>query len=429
MVRSFRLPVPSSRAHAALALATLLVAAPLACSDEPAAPAAQAGEDDGGGASRRDGGAATDSDGATAVPSSCPRTPKPDDHVRKVVVSHPFAEPSGKANVFEVLELSPDGALTKTGQTFLMRPAYQDIVFTPDGKVGFVAQDDSTIGVFAFDDAGKVSVVHEAFAGKWASGELVVSKDGQHLYVCDPNTESNGGGVRRMRIGCDGTLTDEGLVVPGGTAHQMALLPSNPERAVLIGYKASDSPANTYAHLLDLSASPPKRVASGAVFADQDAIASAVVVTPDGKYALVADDGFQVGSRMAPIALADMTKRATIATPSPSGLVFSPFGNALLLMNAPGGGDALRVVKYDPSNDAAPFAVGAQVATKGGNTQLPTIANVIDRGKLKGRVLVAEVSAVRQLAFAADGTITDVGAKLDWPDGNTNILGSLGVEP
>jgi hypothetical protein len=428
MLRAFPLPVPSS-----LALAALLVAAPLGCSDEPAAPAAQAGEDDDGGGARRDEGGAADGDGGT-VQSSCPRTPKPDDHARKVVVSHPFAEPSGKANVFEVLELSLDGALTRTGQTFRMRPAYQDIVFTPDGKIGFVAQDDSTIGVFAFDDAGKVSVVHEAFSGKWASGELVVSKDGRYLYVCDPNTESNGGGVRRMKIGCDGVLSDEGLVVPGGTAHQMALLPTPPgpsssDRAVLIGYKASDSPANTYAHLLDLSASPPKRLASGAVFADQDAIASAVVVTPDGKYALVAEDGFKVGSRMAPVALADMTKRATIATPSPSGVVFSPFGNALLLMNAPGGGDALRVVKYDPSNDAEPFAVGAQVATKGGNTQLPTVAKVIDRGKLKGRVLVAEVSAVRQLAFSADGTITDVGAKLDWPDGNTNILGSLGVEP
>lgn len=432
MLRSFSCAVPSLRAPAALALVALLVSAPVACSDDPVGAAAPDVTDDDGG-SRKDGGGATDGDGGSEVPSSCPRAPKPDDHARKIVVSHPFQDAPGKAKLFEVLELSADGALSKTGQTFEMRAAYQDVVFTPDGKVGFVAQDDGTIGVFSFDDAGKVKVVHEAFApnegASWSAGKLVVSKDGQVLYVLDPNVEKNGGGVRRMKIACDGTLQDEGLVVTGGTAHQMALFPGDPNRAVLVSYKAGDSPAGSYAHTLDLSVSPPKRLASGAVFGDEDAIASSVVVTQDGKFALVTDDGFAKGSRMAAVALSDMTKRATLDTPSPSGVALSPFGNALLLMNS-NGDDALRSVRYDPSNDAAPFTVGALIATKGGKTELPTHAKVIERGTLKGRVLVSEVQLLRQLAFASDGTITDVDKGLSFKAaGSPGIVGSFGIEP
>ncbi len=404
---------------------SLLVSA-LACGGSDDAASAPPAGDDAGTTPGRDG---STGDGGSQVdppPSPCPRTPKPDDHVRKVVVSHPFLE-SGKAKTYEVYELSETGTLSKTGQTFEMAPAYSEIVFTPDGKVGFVAQDDSTIGIFAFDETGKVKVVNPGFSGQFSAGRLVVSRDGQYLYVLDPNTESNGGGLRRMQIACDGSLTDEGLVVTGGTAHVMSLLPGDPDRAVLVSYKAGDSPANTYAHRIDLTQKPAKRLASGAVFDDSDAIASSIAITQDGKFALVTENGFSKGSRMAPVALSDMSKRATIATPNPAGVVLSPWGNALLLMNSDGE-DALRVVKYDPTNDAAPFTVGAEISTKSGKTELPSIAKVIERGKLKGRVLVAEVSAVRQLAFAADGSITDVDAKLESP-GTTGIIGSLGVEP
>lgn len=406
--------------------ASVALAALAACGEDGATVPAGAA-DDAGVTTRPDGGAEGTEGDAAPKPTSCPRTAKPEDHARKVVVSHPFLE-TGKAKTFEVLELSAAGVLSKTGQTFEMRPAYSDIVFTPDGKVGFVAQDDSTIGVFSFDDAGKVKVVHEAFTGKFSAGKLVVSKDGQTLWVLDPNVEKNGGGVHRMRIGCDGSLTEEGLVVTGGTAHVMELLPGDPERAVLVSYKAGDSPAGSYIHRLDLAQSPPKRLASGGVFDDAEAIASSVAITNDGKFALVTDNGFQKGSRMAPVALADMSKRATIATPNPGAVVMSPWGNAMLLLNSDGE-DALRVVKYDAANDATPFTIGAEIATKGGKTEIPSNPKLIDRGTLKGRVLVAEVLAVRQLAFAADGSITDLGLKLDFPDGSTNIVGSLGVEP
>lgn len=401
-------------------LATLLVLA--ACSggsgDAPSAPDPAAG----GPAPPADAGADAE---PRPTPNSCGRVPPAADGPRKVVVSHPYGEGGAKANRFEVLELSPGGELTKTGQTFEMGRSFSEIAFTPDGAVGLVAQDDGSIGVFAIDRAGTAHVVHAAFTGDFYASRIVLSRDGERAFVLDAQTEANGGGVHELAIACDGKLTSKGLVVPGGRAHAMALLPSDPDRAVLVAGKAIDSPAGTYAHRLDLSAAPT-RLASGAVFGDDDAIASSVAVTRDGKWALVLDNGLAKGSRMAAVALDGMKAAAPIATPNPAAVAMSPFGNAALLLNSDGE-DALRVVAYDPANAQAPFAVGAEVAYKGGKTQLPLIAAVVERGALKGRVLVAENTAVRQLAFRPDGGVEDL-ALLTF-EGVPGIVGSLGVQP
>ena len=411
-----------------LGLVTLLVLVlgAAACGSSDASSTAT---DDAGPAA--DGGADTakpgDDEDAVDAAAACPRLPKPDDHVRKVVISHPFGADSSKAPLYEVLELSATGTLTKTGNTFTMRPGFAEITFSLDGKIGMVPQDDGSIGVFTFDDAGKPKVIHEGLEGSFYADHILAAKDGQHVYVLDANTESNGGGVHRFVINCDGTLKHEGLVVTGGRAHAMAFYPGDRDRAVLIAYKALDSADGAYAHRLDLSGAKPKRVASGPVFADADAIASWVAITNDGKFALVTDNGIAKGSRMAPVALGDMTKRATISTPSPAAVVMSPFGNSLLLLNSDGT-DALTIVKYDAANDTTPFTITGLVPLVGGKTELPSHASVVDRGTLRGRALVAETVQVRQLAFAPDGSITDVGGAVAY-DGIPGVVGSLGVEP
>jgi hypothetical protein len=395
--------------------------------DDPSAGPATPGRDSGGPGPEDDG---TPSEDAAAPPAACPRTAAAADRARKVVVSHPFANGGGKAGTFEVLSLSQTGELTKTGETFEMGPAYSEIVFTPDGKVGLVAEDDGSLGVFTFDDKGKVKIVHASFKGDFYARHVVVARDGTRAFVLDEQTEKNGGGVYEVAIGCDGTLTSKGLVVPGGTAHAMALMPNDPDRAVLIAGKAMGSPANTYAHRLDVSTTVPKLLASGGVFPDAEAIASWVSITRDGKYALVTDNGFSVGSRVAAVALDTMKPLApiaTTATKNPVAFVMSPFDNAGLLLNSDGE-DALRVVRYDASNAATPFTIGAEVTYVGGKTELPTLAFTIDRGALKGRVLVAELQSVRQLTFSSDGKLTDLGpVKLG--EGSTSVVGSLGIEP
>ena len=359
--------------------------------------------------------------------SPCPRLPGDPNAARKVVVSHPFTAVAGtKGKTYEVLDLSPAGTLARANLTFEMGPAFSGpIAFTPDGKVGLIAQDDGSVGVFRFDAAGVPAVVHAAFMGGFYASKVVADPDGTRAWVLDSNTSSNGGGVYEVAIGCDGTLTDRGLAVAGGTAYAMAFLPAS-RRAVLAAGAALDSPAMNDAHLLDF-AGAPARLASGNAFGDGMAIVSSVAVTPDGKYAVLSDNGIIVGSRLAVVALPGMTPAGILNTPNPAAVVTSPFGNAALVLNSDGM-DALRILKYDPANVATPFVIQGEVTYVNGKPQLPVDAVVIDRGALEGRVLVGENLAVRQLMFTAAGGVTDI-ALLNFGSGSTSIVGAVGVQP
>ncbi len=412
----------------AFALVALLAVSPLAavaCSDSDGGGAAAPSP----AASSEAGSPAPSEPPASSDPGSsqCPRVAKEAERTRKVVISHPFGEDGAKAKAYEVLELSPTGELTRTNEAFEMDRGLAEIAFTPDGQIGLVAQDDGSVGVFAFDDGGKVRVVNPAFKGTFYASHVVVARDGTRAFLLDAQTKNNGGGVHEVRIGCDGALTYVGLAIPGGQAHAMTLLPTDPDRAVLIAGAAMDSSAGDYAHRIDLASAKPTRLASGPVFGDADAIASSVAVTRDGKWALVTDNGLAKGSRMAAIALDTMKPAPAVTVANPAAVVMSPFGNAALLLESDGE-DALRPVTYDPTNAAKPFTVGPVLAYKDGKkTELPLIAVTIDRGSLQGRVLVAENQAIRQLAFAADGSVTDLGVLAF--DGFTGMVGSLGIQP
>lgn len=376
-----------------------------------------------------DGGAATTQDGGAPNAGKCGRVAKPADRARKVVVSHPFLDANGaKANKYEVLDLSATGELSRPGTTFEMhRAVLARVDFTVDGALGFVPQDDGSIGVIAFDESGAVRVVDEGFTGDFYAKDIMLSADGDRLYAIQQDTDANGGGVHEIEVGCDGKLTYKSRIVPGGRAHRMTLLPNEPGKALLLQYRPFNISVDTYAHRIDLSVSPPERIASGDVWGDDLGVASGVAVTLDGKHALITDNSFQKGSRMASIDLTTMTKGPTIDTPNPAGVIMSPFGNVALLMNSEGE-DALRVVSYDAANTAAPFTIGSEVAYVGGKTQLPFAGHAFSDGQLKGRVLVAENTAIRSLQFAADGTVTDLGV-LEFGDEIPDILGAFGVQP
>ena len=361
-------------------------------------------------------------------PTKCTRAPRTADLARKVVVSHPYGKQANeKAKLFEVLELALDGKLTRTGKTFEMGRAFDTIAFTPDGEIGMAVQEDGSIGVFAFEANGDVRVINAKFTGDFYAHRIVVSKDGNRAFIVDQNTDNNGGGVHAAKIACDGSLTYEGLVVPGGRAHAMALVPNDPDRAILAGYKAHDSKDGEYVHRLDLSAPNVPRVSSGKAFGDEDAIASWVAVSHDGKYALVTDNGFAKGSRMVAVDLATMSPLPVVSTPNPAAVVFSPFDDAALLLNSDGE-DALRLVRYDATKAASPFSIGSEITYTGKKTSLPTVVASVETGALKGTVLVLEVTAVRTLTFAAGGTIADKGT-LDFGEGYDSITGALGVQP
>lgn len=369
---------------------------------------------------------ASSTDGNGDGGSACPRLPRAADRPRKVVVSHPFTE-EGKGVAFEVLDLSATGTLSRSGATFEMGTALdRPIRYTPDGAIGLVAQDDGSLGVFRFDDGGKPVVVHANFRMGFYAQDVLVAADGTRAFVLDSDTAANGGGVYEVSIACDGSLALRGLAFSGDNPQAMAFLDGAPDRAVLAAKSALGSPMGDDAHLIDLSGAPA-RVGSGTAFADGMAIASSVAATPDGKYALITDNGLGAGSRMAVMALPSLKAVQQLVMPNPAEALVSPFGNAALVMSSDGK-DGLRLYKYDAASPSAPFSLVGEVAYKNGKPQLPSAASMIARGMLAGRVLVAEVLSVRQLQFGPGGALDDVGL-LPFGAGATSIVGTVGVQP
>jgi DNA-binding beta-propeller fold protein YncE len=418
----------SSRAHSlGLLSATIALAlggAP-ACgsSSTEAQPSGDAGTD-----VASDAPADVATDAPADAPPGCVRTPAAADRARKLVASHPYDASAAKAKVFEVLDLSATGTLSRpsTPVTFQMGVAFDTpIVFTSDGAVGLVAQDDGTIGVFRLDASGPV-VVHAAYKGDFYADRVLLSPDGARAFVLDSNTLENGGGVYEFAVACDGTLTPRGHVVSASGTRAMQLFPGDPSKALIYGTKVTGAAATADVHLFDTTSWT--RLGSGTAFASNDAIPSDLAITPDGKFAFVADDGAIVGNRVEIVSINGTTlaNAGELSTPYPDGIAVSPWGNAAFVMNDDST-DQIHIFKPS-SSGTTPWSITGELAYKFGKPQIPVSISTIDRGGLKGTAFVGENLAVRQLQFTAAGDVVDT-AKLAWPDAMENIVGVVGVQP
>lgn len=360
----------------------------------------------------------------------CPRALAPADRVRKVVVSHPYDAAGRPAPVWEVLELTQSGDLARPGITFSMRRATDgEVVFTPDGEVGIAVQSDGSLGVFRFEAGGAPTVVHDGFRGSFYAARAVMDPSGARVWVLDSNWRENGGGIYEVTIGCDGRLSERGLWTAAKLPAALLLLGGG--RALLAARDVLDSPAGHDVHLLGFG-SVPSRLGGADAFGDDEAIVSAAAVTADGRWALVADNNAFSGipNRIAVVAIeAGGLRAAQVLSPieDPVAIVASPYGNAALVSS--GFGDALLALSYDPAADGgAPFSVRGTLAYAGGRPRLPSTAVLVDRGPLRGLVLVSENVGVRRVRFEADGGITDHGL-VSLGSGNTAITGAIGVQP
>jgi len=250
-------------------------------------------------------------------------------------------------------------------------------------------------------------------------------------FVVDPNWRNNGGGLYRVSIGCDGTLTDLGLVAPSKLAAGMVRLGKTPARAVLASADVLASKAGDNAHLLDLGGPAPSLIGGAAAFPDDEAIISAVARTHDDRFVLIGDNSefASVPNRVAVVSVSgDGLALAQTLSPilDPVSIVTSPFDNAALVVS--GYGNAVFALGYDPTSATAPFVVQGEPTYVGKKPQLPANAVVVDRGALRGRVYVAELSGVRQVRFEQDGQVTDLGV-FSLGSGSENMVGAIGVTP
>jgi hypothetical protein len=166
-------------------------------------------------------------------------------------------------------------------------------------------------------------------------------------------------------------------------------------------------------------------------FPDDDAIVSSAAITPDGRYALIGDNSAFSGvpNRVAVVAVEAAGLTATqVLSPieDPYALVASPHGDAALVVS--GFGEELIVLGYDPNDLSTPFSIDGPPIYQGGPPGLPGKAVLIDRGDLRGRVLLTEYNGVRQVTFQPGGSVLDHGLTT-FGAGMENNVGAIGVQP
>lgn len=367
-----------------------------------------------------------------AVPNVCTCRPaRPADRARKVVVAHPFL-PGGKAaNVWDVLDLSEAGVLTQPNprMSFTMgRALAGEIVFTPDAELGFVVQEDGSLGVFKLDGAGAPQVLHAAYRSGFQASRVVMSPAGDRVFVLDRGWPASTGGVHSMRVGCDGTLTSEGRMLSARFASSLSLPPSRPGIGFLFAEEVAPSSPTANVHLMGWGTSPVVLGSARAFEAGTSVVVTDAKVTAEGRWALIADSV----PRLAVVELLSTNVRSAQVLPLPvaaTALVPSPFGNAVLMVfNAGFDQGGLQVLSLDATKPDAPFKNTGQIAYLGNRPQYPVNAVAIERGALRNRVLVTEESGIRQVRFEADGSVTDLGLT-EVLTGSEALPGAIGVQP
>jgi hypothetical protein len=284
--------------------------------------------------------------------------------------------------------------------------------------------------VFRVTAAGKPEVIHPKFKGDFYAARLLMHPSGDIVYVLDSQWVNNGGGIYAVRIGCDGKLTDEGRIVEAKLPYSMVPIPNKQGAYALASKDLLGSAAGDDAHILTLEPAI-KRVASADSFPDDEQIVASGAITTDGRYVLFGDNSELSGipNRIAVLELTEstITHRQMLADMNdPYAMVASPFGDLVLMVS--GYGNAFKLLKYDPSNATTPFSVLPDMTYKGVKPQLPGGAVQIERGQLRGRVLVVENEGVRMVQFKA-GSADDLGLTAASGSSYEGMTGVVGVQP
>jgi hypothetical protein len=307
----------------------------------------------------------------------------------------------------------------------MARTPFGAIAFTPDGKIGMVAQDNGTLGVFALDADGTPTVIDAGFDGGFYAGRVVADPRGDRVWVLDGNTRNNGGGIYEVAIGCDGTPTSRGLAVAGATPGALVI---DGDRALAAAGDLGDGPMTDDVMQLDWTADPPVVAAGVDAFGDEEAIIGGGALTADGTTFLVGDvSSFSaIPNRIAVVDVSGAAPADPVTFPieNPDSIIASPFG-AVAVVSSPFT-DAIYVI--EPGGKDGAWGVRGEVAYAGAGPLIPGDLAAITRGGLRGRVLVSELSSIRQLQFDAEGGVTDVGS-LAFGEGLEEIGGAIGVQP
>ncbi len=351
-------------------------------------------------------------------PEICEREAAPADRARFVVVAHPFV-PN-----YEVLALDTDGALTRPGTTFLMgKAAEAPIVFTADGEIGIVPQDDGSLGVFRIDESGSVDVVHAGYEGEFYASRVVMDPHGNAAWVLDSQWRESGGGLYRIEFDCDGRVVNETMVAPARLAYGMDFEADG--TAIVAAKDILTTTLGPDVHRVDLEG--PTVEASAEVFAEDDWIVAGFDVA--SSHAFLGDNaGFSATpNSIAVVGLGatSLQELQTLPVEDPASIIASPFDDVVLVVSA--FGDAIFEYGYDP-DELEPLTARGELSYATRGPALPTVATMLRHGSLEGLAFVAENVAVRRIQFEGGGVVTDLGP-FELGEGLESIAGAIGVQP
>lgn len=449
-----------------LALFALLLSGPLGCAqttptnngdigDNGDGPSGTdiPGGDDGGSDSDTDSNGDTDTGGDLGPGDSdtggdegggdeCIRIKSDDGVPRRVVVSHPWREGStSETRVWGVREVSSTGELSAELDVFELPRASlgADIVLTLDGKIGFMALEDGSLGVVRFEDSGGVTVVHHSYVGTTENAyftHLVLHPTQDILYALNDVWRNVGGGVYALPFACDGTILGDNLIAEAKLPAGMAFMDETGETAFLAARDVLDSASDLAGHLLGVSGGVDlARQSSADIFPDEDSLIASVAVDPAGSFAFIGDNSIFLPDGTSPRIGAFLVSAGglvAVQTLEPAGdpvaITVSPYRNALLVSD--GLGNGLWKVEFNPANAAAPMGASTQLTYADGesNPSLPGRHALVKSGDAVGLVLVAENAGIRRVRFESDGSIADLGL-VSTGSGDGSIVGGLAVQP
>jgi hypothetical protein len=255
---------------------------------------------------------------------------------------------------------------------------------------------------------------------------------GARAYVLSTQWDVHGGGVYEVSIGCDGTLRDEGKVLGAKMPFAMKWAPASTpgQRVLMASQDVLGSRPDELAHLIDLAT--VERITSASVFPDDGAYVGSLALTPGGKLALLGDTSSfnSVPDRIGVVAIeGDSLRKVQVVenVKDPVAIEVSPFGTTALVVS--GFGDAIFVLDIDTKNLAAPVSLRGKLQYVGDGPKVPGDAVQVERGKLRGLVLLSDYTGVRRVRFidSAPG-IEDLG-RFDLGSGTESLAGAIGVQP
>ena len=343
-----------------------------------------------------------------------------------MLIGHRFTDELGVVGTeVRSLVLRDDGALVDVGDRLDLGDQPVSIAVAPSGRVALVAGEEGSISVVDLQDPANLTILDVAAVPRTGVSDLLFDPSGQTAYVLRSDVNEDTAGIYTLHLACDGTLTVDDTHFGLRATHAMALVPGDPDRAILLGGQAVYEPFDDDdIRLLERADDGWQQVGAFDIYGDVVSAAGVAVsaagiaLVPNslpfsdegGQVAVLQIDGDQVNEieRIEDLPEAEFVR---IAPDGQTGLLVRPAEDTLTVLNG-----------------AAGWRVSDEV-----NLGLAVGLSVVRQGAASGAVLVPSVlpaggSRVTVFRVTGPGRIEEID-RVELGPGAEHIPGPIGVRP